>query len=64
MPTRRRTTSSLKVTPVGLEYLGTSQMALMESSAATRRSISSMSGPSSVMGTVTFSAPSSAEMPK
>ena len=62
--TRRRTVSSLKVMPVGLEYLGTHQLPLMESSAATRRSTSSMSGPLSVIATGTFSIPRSAVMPK
>ena len=54
----------LKVMPVGLEYLGTHQIPLMESSAATRRSTSSMSGPLSVIATGTFSIPRSAVMPK
>ena len=50
--------------PVGLEYLGTQNMPLMESSAAHRRSTSSMSGPVSVMRTGTFSMPRSCVMPK
>lgn len=54
----------MEMMPVGLEYLGTHQMPLMESSVATRRSTSSMSGPLSVIATGTFSMPKSAVMPK
>ena len=64
MVARRRTVSSEYVTPVGLEYFGTQNMPLMESSEATRRSTSSMSGPVSVMRTGTFSMPRSCVRPK
>ncbi len=45
--------------PPGFEYFGTHQMPFTEASAATRRSTSSMSGPSSVMGTGIISMPNS-----
>ena len=60
----RRTVSSEYTMPVGLEYFGTHQMPLTAGSAATSRSTSSMSGPSSVIGTGTSSMPRRSHTPK
>ena len=58
------TTLSEKVMPVGLEYFGTHQMPLMESSSLTRASMTSISGPSSFMRTVIISMPNCWHMEK
>ena len=64
MAARRRTTSSEYVTPSGFEYFGTHQMPFTDASEAAMRSTSSMSGPSSVIGTGIISMPSSSVMAK
>lgn len=58
------TTLSENVMPVGLEYFGTHQMPLMESSSRTRASTTSISGPSSFIRTVTISMPNCWQMEK
>ena len=64
MAARRRTTSSEYVTPPGLEYFGTHQMPFTDASLATRRSTSSMSGPSAVMVTGIIVMPNASVTPK
>ena len=64
MAARRRTVSSEYVVPPGFEYFGTHQMPFTEASEAAMRSTSSMSGPSSVIGTGIISMPNSSVTPK
>ena len=50
-------TSWLTVSPVGLAYVGTTHMPLMDASSLTSAAILSASGPSAFIGTVTISMP-------
>ena len=61
---KRRTVSSEYVMPWGLEYFGTHQIALMESSLLTKSSTISISGPVGSMGILIISIPKYSVMVK